>query len=116
MKVYNGLVIICAVLLFCSLLIAPAFAAMKKADDVEMARINASVTGASVKNQEVDIAQDVLKQEMLQTNETVNKDAPSVSTESKSVDTNIDSKTMSNSSFVGFHSSVTGGISGVKSR
>jgi hypothetical protein len=38
--------IICAVLLFGAVLVSPAFADMKKVDEAELARANASVTGA----------------------------------------------------------------------
>ena len=50
MKGCNGPLILCAVLLFGTLLLAPAFADMKKVDEVEMAQIKASVTGAPIKN------------------------------------------------------------------
>jgi hypothetical protein len=41
--------IICAVLLLGAVLVSPAFADMKKVDETELARANASVTGASIK-------------------------------------------------------------------
>ena len=48
MKGHAGTSIIFAALLFGAVLVSPAFAQMKKVDDAELARTNASVTGASV--------------------------------------------------------------------
>ena len=114
MKGYNGPSILCAALLFGALLIAPAFAEMKKVDDAEMAKANASVTGASVKDQIVDAEKDVLKQEeeALQASETFNKGdnvPPSVSKESNSVDTYVSGHTASNVGFEGLNVITTGG-------
>ena len=114
MKGYNGPSILCAVLMFGALLIAPAFAEMKKAGDAEMAKTNASVTGASVKDQAVGIEKDVRDQEqsLLQTSDTFNKDAnapPSVSKGSNSVDTYVSGHTASNVGFEGLNVITTGG-------
>jgi hypothetical protein len=120
MKGYNGPLIFCAALLFGTLLIAPAFAELKKADEVELAKAKASVTGASAKEQTVGIEKDMLDQEqaMLQASETFKKGAnvsPSVSKESI-VDTYISDHTANNSGFVGANSTVTGSsITPVKS-
>jgi hypothetical protein len=46
MKGHNGPSILCAVLLFGAVFVSPTFAAMDKVDDAELARANASVTGA----------------------------------------------------------------------
>ena len=121
MKGYNGPSILCAALLFGALLIAPAFAEMKKANEAEMAKANASVTGASVKDQIVDAEKDVLNQEKeaLQASETFNKDAkvpPSVSKESNSVDTYVSGHTASNVDFTGLNMITTGGITAAKPR
>jgi len=50
MKGYNGPSILCAILLFGAVLVSPAFADMEKVDEAELARTNASVTGASDKD------------------------------------------------------------------
>ena len=114
MKGYNGPSILCAALLFGALLIAPAFAEMKKADESELSRTNASVTGASVKDQIVDVEKYVFDQEKetLQDSETFNKDAnapPSVSKGSNSVDTYVSGHTASNVGFEGLNVITTGG-------
>jgi hypothetical protein len=121
MKGYNGLSIFCAVLLFGAVLVSPAFADKKKVDEADLARINASLTGAFVKNQTADIEKDVRDQERLQASEDFNKDAdvsPSVSKKSKTVDQKISDHTTSNFGFTEMNMSVTvtGGINAVKSR
>ena len=121
MKGYNGPLILCAALLFGALLIAPAFAEMKKADESELSRTNASVTGASVKGQIVDVEKYVLDQEKetLQDSKTFNKDAnapPSVSKGSNSVDTYVSGHTASNVGFAGLNMITTGGITAAKPR
>ncbi|MEN6508804.1 MAG: hypothetical protein ABFD63_08500 [Smithella sp.] len=45
MKRKYGLAILCAVFLFCAVLVSPAFAQMTKVDEEELALTNASVTG-----------------------------------------------------------------------
>lgn len=45
MKKNYGLAILCAVLLFCAVLVSPALAQMTKVDEAELAETNASVTG-----------------------------------------------------------------------
>ena len=120
MKGYNGPLILCAALLFGALLIAPAFAEMKKADESELSRTNASVTGASVKGQIVDVEKYVLDQEKetLKDSETFNKDAPAplVSKGSNSVDTYVSGHTASNVDFTGLNMITTGGITAAKPR
>jgi len=114
MKRYDGPSILCAALLFGALLIAPAFAEVKKADDAEMAKTNASVTGASVKDKTVGVEKDVRDQEKetLQASETFNKDAniPSSVSKQSSVDTYVSDHYTDNSGFVGAKSTVTGSI------
>lgn len=113
--------VICAVLLFGAVLVSPAFADMKKVDEKELSRTNASVTGASVKDQIVDVEKYVLDQEKerLQDSETFNKDAnapPSVSKGSNSVDTYVSGHTASNVGFAGLNMITTGGITAAKPR
>ena len=114
MKGYNGPSIICAALLFGALLIAPAFAEVKKADEAELAKTNASMTGASVKDKTVGVEKDVRDQEKetLQASETFNKDAniPSSVSKQSSVDTYISDHYTDNSGLVGAKSTVTGSI------
>ena len=47
--------IIPVIAVLCFVLLTPAFAGMKKVDEAELSRTNASVTGASVKDQNVGI-------------------------------------------------------------
>ena len=121
MKGYNGPLILCAALLFGALLIAPAFAEMKKAAESDLAKANASVTGASVKDQVVNVEKYVLDQEKetLQDSETFNKGAnapPSVSKGSDSVDTYVSGHTASNAGFTGLNMITTGGQTAAKPR
>ena len=79
-------------------LFAPAFADMEKADEAELAMTNASVTGASVKDQIVGVEKGVVNPEMWQASETFNKDAdlsPSVgkAVEAIGLDLNINGQT-----------------------
>ncbi|MHB8139248.1 MAG: hypothetical protein ACYDGO_12805 [Smithellaceae bacterium] len=57
MKKYNGVSILCAVLLFSTILISPAFAVM---DDKELQETNASVTGSPVKDPTTDSAKEAI--------------------------------------------------------
>jgi hypothetical protein len=50
MKRHNWPSILCAILLFGAVLVSPAFADMKKVDEAELARMNASLIGASNKD------------------------------------------------------------------
>jgi hypothetical protein len=86
---------------------------MKKDDEAEMAKANASVTGASVKDQIVYAEKDVLnqKKEALRASETFNKDVnvpPSVS-KNNSMDTYVSGHKASNVGFEGLNVIITGG-------
>ena len=117
MKEHNGPSIICAVLLFGAVLVSPAFADMKKVDEGELARANASVTGASVKDQVAAVAKVEVNPETLQVSETLNKDAvfptPSVSKTTDSIGLNINGQPTFQF-YYGGSSSTTGGITSVK--
>ena len=73
MKGYHDPSILCAVLLFGAVLVSPAFADMKMVDDKELSRVNASVTGASIKDTVADVDRNTLRQETLQVSETVTR-------------------------------------------
>jgi hypothetical protein len=101
----------------CSVFFSPAFAAMNKVDETELARANASITGASVKDPLVGVENDVLNPEKWQTSEVLNTDAglsPSVKEAPVSVDLNVKGQTTLQFSFGGGHSTITGpGITSV---
>ena len=102
--------VLCFVLLF-----APAFADMGKVDDAELARTNASVTGASVQDQIVGVEKGMVNPETLQASENFNKKANSSPLMSNtaaptSVDMNIGGQTTFTFGFGGATSNVTGGI------
>jgi hypothetical protein len=118
MKEHNGPSIICAVLLFGAVLVSTAFADMKKVDERELARANASVTGASVKDPVVGVAKvEVNPPDSLQVSDTLNKDAvfptPSVSKTMDSIGLNINGQPTFQF-YYGGSSSTTGGITSVK--
>ena len=73
MKGYNGPSILCAVLLFGAVIVSPAFAEMKKVDEAELARTNASVTRTSVKDRINCVEKDGICQEMKQDRVTSDK-------------------------------------------
>ncbi|MGA2782292.1 MAG: hypothetical protein ABSF13_10285 [Smithella sp.] len=120
MKGYNGPSIVCAVLLFGAVLVSPAFADKKKVDDADLAQINASVTGTSVKVQSVAIQKDEDNPEILQARERENLNtkigsSPSVTrtTEPISQEQNINGQTYQ-FSFGRSTLTTTGGITSVK--
>jgi len=116
MKEHNGPSIICAVLLFGAVLVSPAFADMKKVDERELSRTNASVTGASVKDQLAGVAKVEINPETLQVSETLNKDAdfsPLVSKTTESIGLNINGQPTFQF-YYGGSSSTTGSITSVK--
>ena len=119
MKEYNGPLILCAALLLGALLIAPAFAEMKKVDDSEMAKTNASVTGASVKDQNVGVEKYLVNPQLLPDSESFNKNADSSPTMSASsaatfLDMNINGQTTFTFGFGGSTYSEEGSITSVK--
>ena len=104
----------------CFVLFAPAFAGMKKVDEADLAKANASVTGAPIKDTVADVDKDAVRQETLQAIGTVDKGdagfSPSVSKGSKSVDTYVSGHTASNVGFAGLNMITTGGITAAKPR
>ena len=73
-KKYFLLCFLPVIVVLCFVFLAPAFANMKKVDEVELARLNASVTGASVKDPVASFDKDTVRQETWQTTETLNKE------------------------------------------
>jgi hypothetical protein len=122
MKGYNGPSILCAVLLFGAVLVSQAFADMGKIDDAELSRINASVTGISVKKQINCVEKDGTCLETKQNSVTSNNVAapsPSVrgiTNEAIDLNLNISGQTTFQFYFGGSTSNVTGSITSVKSR
>lgn len=65
------------VAVFCFVFLSPAFAAMEKADEAELARTNASVTGTPVNDYVASVEKGVVNPEMWQASENFNKNANS---------------------------------------
>ena len=110
--------IIPVIAVLCFVLVAPAFADMKKVDEKELSRANASVTGVPIKDTVADVDRDAVRQETLQTIGTVDKrDAgfsPSVSKETNSVNLSINGQTTFQFYLGPTTTNVTGGITSVK--
>jgi hypothetical protein len=109
--------VICAVLLLGAVLVSPAFADMKKVDETELARANASVTGAPIKEPVASVDKNTVLQETLVTFD--KRDAvfsPSVNKEINSVNLNINGQETFNFYFGPSNMSITGGITSVKPR
>jgi hypothetical protein len=103
----------------CFVLLAPAFADMEKVDEAELARTNASVTGASDKDRIVSVEKGVVSPETWQAGGTNTADAifsPSVSKETNVVSLNIKGQETLNFMFGGWNSNMTGGITSAKTR
>jgi hypothetical protein len=119
MKEHNGPSIICAVLLFGAVLVSPAFAEKQKVDEAELARTNASVTGAYVKNQVAGVDKDAVRWETEQTGSTLDKEAVVLSPDAQTMqghglNLNSNGQETSNLYFGGSNSNMTGGIISIK--
>ena len=102
---------IIAVLSF--VLIAPAFAEMKKVDEAELARANASVTGEAVPDQIIGVEKGAGSPETWKASGTNTGDAvlsPPVSTESAFMSLNINGQETFKFGISGMNSNVTGGV------
>jgi hypothetical protein len=102
----------------CFVLLSPAFADMKMVDDAELARTNASVTGASPNKQVAVAEKGVANPETWQASETLNKGDLGLSPnnrESIILDLNIKGNKTFQFYFGGSTSNMTGGITSVKS-
>jgi hypothetical protein len=94
----------------CFVFLSPA-AAMNKVDETELARVNASITGTSVKDPLNVVEKGVLNPEKWQANETFNKDtglSPSVREAPVSIDLNVKGQNTLQFSFGGGNSIITG--------
>ena len=101
----------------CFVFLSPAFADMKKVDEAELARANASVTGASVQDQIVGVEKGAVSPETCQACGTGKEDvvfSPSESKETNFVSLNIKGQGTFNFIFGGWNSNMTGGITSVK--
>jgi hypothetical protein len=94
MKGHNDPLILCAVLLFGAVLVSPAFAGMKKIGEAELAGANASITGASVKDQLAGVENSAVNPETYQAaGTTVNKNTgPSQAVEDRPISLNLNIK------------------------
>jgi hypothetical protein len=101
----------------CFVFLSPAFAAMEKIDETELARTNASVTGASVKDPLAGVEKGVFNTETWQASEAFNNDtglSPSVKEGPVNLDMNVKGQTTFQFSFGGGVSTLTGpGITSV---
>ncbi len=118
MKMQNGFLIFGAVLLYGTILLSPAFADMKKANDQELAQANASVTGETVKDPKNAAAKASLTQDFAQTGAVTVGDA-FVPTSIGGIDTmtlilNISGQETFRYSIGGVTTISTGGITSVK--
>lgn len=110
--------IICAVLLFGAVLVSPAFADMKKVDETELARANASVTGASIKEPVAGVDKNTVlwdNDHLKNSAERVFSPVVNKATEAINLNLNISGQETFNFYFGGSNSTVTGpGITSVK--
>ena len=112
-KKYFLLCFLPVIAVLCFVLLAPAFADMKKVDEAELAQMNASVTGESVKDQSAGVEKGVVIPEKCQACGTDTGDAvlsPSVSMETNIVSMNIKNQETLKFYFGGSRTDVTGGI------
>ena len=126
MKGYNGLSILCAVLLFSAVLVSPAFADRKAladnktVDDAELAQANASVTAASVKSRIVTIEKNEDNSLILQEREILKTDIGSSPSVTKTTAPISEDRKINDQTFKvywgGSTSDITGGITSVKPR
>ena len=103
--------VICAVLLFGAVLVSPALADMKKVDETELARANASVTGASIKEPIASVDKNtVLQENDPRQNGTERVFSPAVNkaTEAINVNLNISGQETFNFYFERGNSTITG--------
>jgi hypothetical protein len=107
--------VIGAVLLLGAVLVSLAFAGMEKVDEAELARTNASVTGASVKDPLAGVEKGALNQETWQASEAFSRDtlSPSGKEEPVSVNLNVSGQTTFQFYKGWGRSDVTGGITSV---
>ncbi len=117
MKGHQGTSIICTAMLFGAVLVYPAFAQMKKVDEAELARANASVTGESVKNQAVTAEKGAAVQQSVSTGNLAKGDSVLVpydnSLESVGISLNIKGQETFTFRIDRSRSEVTGGVTGV---
>jgi hypothetical protein len=110
--------IICAVLLFGTVLVSPAFADMKKVDETELAQANASVTGASIQEPVASVDKNtVLQENDPRQNGTEHISSPAVNKPmvGTGLNLNISGQETFNFYFGGSNSTVTGpGVTPVK--
>jgi len=119
MKKYVSRYLFCVMLLFAFILVSSAFAELKKVEEGELARANASITGAPIPDQSVDVGKDAALPETIKTfdkAEPVVAPAASNITDSTSVMLNITGQETFRFILNGNHSITTGGITSVQSR
>jgi hypothetical protein len=119
MKGHKGTSVFCAAILFCTILVSPAFAQMKKVDEAELALTNASVTGESVKNQGVAAEKGAAVQDSVTTGNLAKGESLLVpydnSFESVGINLNIKGQESFTFRVDRFRSETTGGVTGVSS-
>ena len=113
--------IIPVIAVLCFFPLAPAFADMKKVDEAELARANASVTGASVKDQTGVVEKAAVSPELWRDSGTLDKDGAVISpslgkAEGTSVDMNINGQGTLHFYRGETNMNMTGGITSVTPR
>jgi hypothetical protein len=105
--------IVCAVLLFGAVLVSPAFADMKKVDETELAKANASVTGVSIKEAIASVDKNTVLWEndpRQNTTERVFSPAVNKATEAINLNLNISGQETFNFYFERGNSTITAGL------
>ena len=117
MKERQGISIFCVALLLCAVLVSPSFGQMMKVDEEELARANASVTGASVKNQGVAAEKGATVQDSVTTGNLAKGESVLVpydnSLESVGISLNIKGQETFTFRVDRIHSETIGGVTGV---
>ncbi|MHB8137442.1 MAG: hypothetical protein ACYDGO_03530 [Smithellaceae bacterium] len=120
MKGHAATSIFFAALLFGAVLVSPAFAQMKKVDDAELARTNASVTGASVTDGTAGAEKGAVRQDVSLTAGTATRGDAGFSQsnnvlESVGISLHITGQETFKFRVDGIHSETMGGVTGVSS-
>lgn len=111
--------IIIAILLYGAILLSQAFAEMKKVDEAELARTNASVTGTSVNDQTAGVEKATARQDMVQTFTASDKGEAFISPSTKvmegiGISLNVRGQETFRFLVGGISTTTTGGITNVK--
>jgi hypothetical protein len=119
MKGRQGISIFCVALLCCAVLVSLSFGQMKKVDEEELARANASVTGESVKSQGIAAEKGAAVQDSVTTGNLAKGESILIpsdnSYESIGISLNIKGQETFTFRVDRFRSETSGGVTGVSS-